>query len=301
MKKVTFKKDTITMAGHLYLPEDFSESKIYPAIVCSHPGGGVKEQTSGLYAQKLAEQGFVTLAFDAAYQGESGGEPRLKEDPNSRVEDIIFVVDYLQTLRFVDKEKIGALGVCAGGGYTIEAAKVDRRIKAVISVSGADFGAVVRRGWLGKSPSSMIEGLLQTVAQQRTAEANGAKVAMAPYASEKADNHEIPELNEGYEYYRTSRAMHPNSPSYMTLTSMGKLMSFDTYANIETLLKQPTLIVAGSKAGTRWISNEWHQKIQGKKKLVIIEGASHFDLYDIPQYVDAAMKEITLFAKEYIS
>ncbi|MFC9471916.1 alpha/beta hydrolase [Nocardia sp. NPDC056952] len=152
MQNIEFSNARITMAGDLFLPENFSADQYYPAIVCVHPGGGVKEQTAGLYAEKLAAQGFVTLAFDASHQGESGGIPRRLEDPFARVEDIRAAVDYLSILDFVDADRIGAFGVCAGGGYAIDATKTDRRIKAVGTVSPVDIGATFRKGWDGSLP-----------------------------------------------------------------------------------------------------------------------------------------------------
>lgn len=144
---ISFKNNNIDMAGNLYLPKSFSEGSKYPAIVSVHPGGGVKEQTAGLYAQKLAEQGFVTLAFDASHQGASRGMPRLLDDPMRRVADIYSAVDYLTTLGYVDANRIGALGICAGSGTAVKAASLERRIKAVATVSAVDVGAAVRKGW----------------------------------------------------------------------------------------------------------------------------------------------------------
>lgn len=150
MSKVTFKNLNglgISIAAVINVPENFDESKPYPAIVVSHPGGGVKEQTAGTYAKKLSEHGFVTIAFDASFQGESTGEPRQLESPHIRTEDVSAVIDYLTTLDYVDNERIGAMGICAGAGYTANAAINDRRIKAVGTVSMVNIGQMFRNGW----------------------------------------------------------------------------------------------------------------------------------------------------------
>lgn len=149
MKSVTFPNGPIKVAGNLYLPKDFSKDRSYVPIVVVHPAGGVKEQTAGLYAAKLADEGFVALAYDASYQGESGGQPRQEEDPYARVEDIRAAVDYLTTLGFVDQQRICVLGICSGGGYAINAAMTDRRIKAVGTVSAINLGAMYRAGYEG--------------------------------------------------------------------------------------------------------------------------------------------------------
>jgi hypothetical protein len=146
MQSTTFPNGPITMAGNLFLPEDFDPNGSYPAIVTVHPGGGVKEQTVGLYAKKLAEQGFVALAFDASYQGESGGEPHFSEFPSARTEDIRRAVDFLSVHPDVDPERIGALGICAGGGYTVNVSQTEMRIKAVAGVSTFNLGAARRDG-----------------------------------------------------------------------------------------------------------------------------------------------------------
>ncbi|UXR64691.1 alpha/beta hydrolase [Bdellovibrio bacteriovorus] len=238
------------------------------------------------------------MAFDAAYQGASGGEPRQKEDPNSRSTDVSFAVDYLQSLPYVDADNIAGLGVCAGGGYTLEAAKRDHRIKAVVTISGADYGAVLRRGWEGHGDPTSATGLLNAVAQSRKAEAMGTKPAMAQYIPEKLEDIVLAELKEGHEYYKTPRCMHPNSQGNMTFSSLANIVAFDTTANLSALLMQPTLMIAGSKAGTLWISKEWNNLIKGKKQLVQIEGASHFDLYD--RKAEEVTKAIIPFLKEYL-
>lgn len=140
-ERVSYLKMGLKIAGLIFKPENFDKNKKYPAIIITHPGGGVKEQCSSLYGWNLAKQGFVTLAFDASYQGESEGTPRYLEDPTSRVEDIRAGIDYLVSLAFVDEEKIGAMGICAGGGYTLAVAQTDLRIKAVAGVCAWNVGA----------------------------------------------------------------------------------------------------------------------------------------------------------------
>lgn len=147
---VYFQNGPWKMAGNLYFPKNIENGKKYPAIITVHPGGGVKEQTSGLYAKKLAEQGFITLAYDASHQGDSEGMPRYLENPTERVEDIRSAVDYLTTLPQVDAEKIGVFGICAGGGYALSAAQTEHRIKAVATASAVDIGTTFRQGWNGK-------------------------------------------------------------------------------------------------------------------------------------------------------
>lgn len=186
-RHVNFKNGQIIMAGNLYLPDNFNEKKQYPTIIVTHPGGGVKEQTASLYAQKLAKKGFITLAFDASHQGESGGEPRFLENPTERVEDIRSGVDYLTTLKFVDQNRIAALGICAGGGYSINAAMTEHRIKAVGTVSAVDIGLGFRKGWYGDGTLSDQLKLLDEVAKQRTLEANGAEPLYINYVPEKID------------------------------------------------------------------------------------------------------------------
>ena len=145
-QSVNFKSKTNLLTAHLYTPEQFDESKTYPAITVCHPGGGVKEQTAGMYAEKLAEFGYVTVVYDASHQGESEGSPKYLEDPFARTEDVRASVDYLTTLDFVDNGRIGGLGICAGGGYTVSAARTERRIKTLATVSMVDIGALFRKG-----------------------------------------------------------------------------------------------------------------------------------------------------------
>src|SRR6218665_2238550 len=284
------------MAGNLYLPLDFNDTKKYTAIITVHPGGGVKEQTSGLYAQKMAEQGYVALAFDASHQGESEGLPRFLENPTERVEDIKSAVDYLATLKFVEAEKIGLIGICAGGGYSINAAQTDKRIKAIAVASPVSTGN--KKGWDGKTPVSEALATLQAVAKQRTAEANGAEPIYVNYVPEKPEASTPNDLVEAHDYYRTPRAQHPNSTNQLLFTSLEKMLAFEAFANIEAFITQPILVVVGSKAGSRWQGEEIYKKAKSQKELKVIDGATHMDLYDIPKYVNqvaGAMK--TFFGK----
>lgn len=299
MEKVTFNNNGVTMVGNLYYHEHMDRTKKYPAIVCTHAAGMVKEQASGLYAQKLSEQGFITLAFDASHQGESGGEPRFLEAPAERVEDIKAAVDYLTTLPFVDADKIGAFGICAGSGYSIQAATTERRIKAVAGTSGTDAGAAIREGWLGDQPAAVQLQILDMVSKERTAVANGAKPTYGNYVPEGVDPKAPVTMNEAYEYYRTPRCQKPNSQNKVLLLSLDKVMAFDAFKNMETLLTQPLLMVVGSKSDAMYLTDRAISKATSSvsKEKFVIEGATHVDLYDKPQFVDQAVKKMAEFYK----
>ncbi len=187
MEAITFPNGPISMAGNLYLPADFDPRGSYAAIVTVHPGGGVKEQTAALYASKMAEHGFVALAFDASFQGDSGGEPHFLEDRAARVEDVRAAVDCLQTLDYIDAERIGVLGICAGGACGVNATMTDHRIKAVTTVSCLNIGPGYRKGWYHTDLDSAVVPTLEAAAKQRTAEAKGAEVALIPYVPAEPD------------------------------------------------------------------------------------------------------------------
>ena len=293
-RPVTFKNLNLKMAGLIFSPADLDESKKYPAIVVVHPGGGIKEQTASVYAYRLAQRGYVTLAFDASHQGASEGLPRQLEDPTKRVEDVRSAVDYVTTLPFVDKEQIGALGICAGGGYAINATQTERRIKAVATVSAVDFGEGVRRGWRANLPVSERIKILQAVATQRTAEANGATPMLVSYVPDTVEGVTEPDMVEASEYYRLSnRWLHPNSGNRFLNSSFDKLIAFSAFGQIDTLLTQPLLMIAGSEAGSRWQSERAVEMAKGSKELFIVQGATHMTLYD--RDVPKAMPKITEF------
>ena len=191
---------TISLSAVIYFPPKFDETRQYQAIVLSHPGGGVKEQTAGTYAKKLAEKGFVTIAYDASYQGESGGEPRQLENPYIRTEDISAVIDYLTTLSYVDNTRIGAMGICAGAGYTANAAIQDRRIKAIGTVSAVNIGSIFRNGWENNVKSIDALPYVEAGSNARTSDISSGEYAIMPLAPMKesdAPNEELRQANAG--------------------------------------------------------------------------------------------------------
>ena len=296
---VTFMNNNLKMAGNLYLPSGMDKDKKYSAIVVVHPGGGVKEQTAGLYAQKLAESGFVALAFDASYQGESEGEPRFLDNPMNRVGDIYCAVDYLVTLPYVDNERIGGMGICAGSGATVKAAMSERRIKALVTVSAVDVGAANRRGWDGKGSGDDLISTLEAVAKQRTAEAKGAEPVYVAYVPEVGDLLAPKDLQEAAEYYRTPRGQYPTSTNKLLFSGLSYGILFDGFGQADKLLTQPLLIIAGSEAGSLWHSQELHAKAASREKeLFIIKGATHMDLYDGNEYVSQISEKMKAFFDE---
>lgn len=292
VRKVSFlRSNNIILVGNMFLPKDFDATRRYPSILSVHPAGSVKEQSAGLYAHRLAERGFVTLAFDAAYAGESGGTPHYSEAPYERVEDIRYAIDYLVTLPFIDEHRIGALGICAGGGYVIATAPTDRRIRSVAGVSAADIGAANRESWLrGRTVKEQI-ALLEDVSAQRTREARGEEL-MKVYMCPEPTAETAPSFREGYDYYRTARAWHPRADNYYLRRSQATKMAFSAIENIY-LLTQPVLLIVGGKADSDWQTERFYNALPGTdKEVFVIEESSHIELYDHPEYVNRAVKKI---------
>lgn len=300
MEKASFHNGPIRIAANLHLPPDFDRTRAYPAIVCVHPGSSVKEQTSGLYAAQMARLGYVAVAFDASYQGESGGEPRNLEDPYARVEDIRCAVDFLCSLDFVDAERIGVLGVCAGGGYSVNAAMTEHRIKAVGVVVAVNIGRAQRAG--DGTPGAAIR-TLEAVAAERTKEARGAPPLMVnwlPDTPEDRDAAGITGLDtcEAVDYYRTPRGFCATATNRLLFRSMDRLLGFDAFNLVEELLTQPIQIIVGNRVGEFGSYEEGlrlHERIRSPKTLSIIENASHYDLYDQPAYVEQAVARLAEF------
>lgn len=287
----------IQIAANVYTPADYDPAKTYPAVVVAHPNGGVKEQVAGLYAQRLAEQGYIAITADAAYQGASGGMPRSVDKPANRIEDIHGMADYLSQYPGVDKERIGLLGICGGGGYSLKAAQTDKRFKALATLSMFDSGLVRRNGYQDSQLTTVQERLKQAT-DARTREVTTGEVSYSGDAN--LTDEQIAKLpfelyRQGYEYYWKTHA-HPNSTFRYTTSSLLDLMNFDAQSNME-LINQPLLMMAGTKADSRYMTESAFKKATGtaNKELFLIEGATHIETYWVPRYVDQAMSRIDAF------
>lgn len=260
--------------------------------------GGVKEQTSGLYAQQLAKRGFATLAYDASHYGESGGLPRDLENPSDRVQDIRSAIGYLASLPQIDASRIGTLGICAGGGYTLHEAQNDLRVRAVAGVVTYDIGDATRNGIEGLPvTASHRTKLMQSVDEQLNKEASGAPVLVEQLLpSRDTLNDSTPNfVREATDYYLTPRGAHPNAHNRYVVTSPGLHIAYYPLEHIDLISPRPVLLIAGEKAETRKFSQQAYDRSKKPKELIIIPGASHFDLYDKPQFVNPALNKLAEF------
>ena len=299
---VTYKLNGIDIAANVYTPANYDASKKYPAITIAHPNGGIKEQTAGLYAQRLAEQGYITITADAAYQGASGGEPRHIDKPKFRTEDISGMADYISQYPGVDANRIGALGICGGGGYTLKAAQSDKRFKAVATLSMFNSGEVRRNGFMN-SQVNTIQERLKNASDARKQEADGGKILYSGVASitdEEIAKTTTDLYREGYEYYYRTHS-HPNSTFLYTTSSLMDLMTWDATDQIE-LINQPLLMISGSKADTKYMTDEAFIKATNakNKELFLIDGATHIQTYWKPEYVSRAVNKLIEFFGTYL-
>lgn len=296
---VTYKIKDIPIAANVYTPPNFDATKKYPALVIAHPNGGVKEQVAGLYAQRLAEQGYITITADAAYQGGSGGTPRYVDKPSNRIEDIFAMCDFISQYKGVDATKIALLGICGGGGYSLKAAQADKRFKAVATVSMFNSGVVRRNGFMNSQVSTIQERLAKA-SDARALEAAGGEVLYANNSNTPLTDEQIAKLpfdlyREGYIYYGKTHA-HPNSSGKYTLSSLMDLMTFDASSNMD-LINQPLLMIAGSKADTYYMTDDAFGKATNAKtkELFLINGATHIETYWKPEYVTQAVHKLVNF------
>jgi hypothetical protein len=284
-EEVRFKnKYGITVAAHLYLSKDIDTSKKYPAIIIGTPYGGVKEQGAGIYAQNLAQRGFVAMAFDESYNGESGGEPRHISSPDLFVEDFSAAVDFIGTRDFVDREKIGAIGICGSGAFSVTAAQVDPRIKAVATASMYDMSRMLRKGWMDSmTDEQRAETLVQLGEQRWNDFENGTPLLPEGFPREPADS--VPEeldpiTSEFFEYYAMKRGFHINAAAAFTVTSTMSFMNFPLLNYIDTISPRPILFIIGENAHSRYFSEDAYEMAAEPKELYIVPGARHIDLYD---------------------
>ncbi len=299
---VTYKLNGLDIAANVYTPANYDPDKKYPTVVVAHPNGGVKEQVAGLYAQRLAEQGYITITADAAYQGASGGMPRQVDKPANRIEDIHGMADFITQYAGVDASRLGVLGLCGGGGYSLKAAQTDKRFKSVATLSMFNSGRVRRNGYMDSQLSSIQERLKQA-SDARAKEAAGGEILYAGDAN--LTDEQIAKLpfdlyRQGYEYYWKTYA-HPNSTFKYTMSSLLDLMNFDAASNMD-LIDQPLLMMAGSKADSLYMTQDaFKEATKAKdKELYLIDGATHIETYWKPEYVNQAMGKLTQFFEKYL-
>ncbi|MGE4442381.1 MAG: alpha/beta hydrolase [Desulfomicrobium sp.] len=274
----------ITLSADMYMPKNMDKSKKYPALVIGTPYGGVKEQGAGIYAQTMAERGFVAIAFDESYNGESGGEPRHISSPEIFSEDFSAGVDFLGTRPFVDRNRIGVIGICGSSAFALKAAQVDHRIKAIATASMYDMSRVIRNGWEDSMSAEERNKVLDELGEQRWKDfENGSPMLPEGFPSKPTTS--IPEgldpiSSEFWEYYAMERGHHPRSHGPFTATSDMAFMNFPLMNYVEDISPRPILFIMGEKAHSRYFTEDAYKMAKEPKELVIVPGARHIDLYD---------------------
>ena len=285
-RKVSFKNQYgMKVVGNLFVPKNLGKSAKAPAIVVGHPMGAVKEQSSNLYAQKLAEQGFVTLSLDLSFWGESEGKTRNLVAPEIYAEDFNAAVDFLGTRAFVDRNRIGALGICGSGSFVISAAKIDPRIKAVATVSMYDMGAAARNGLKKSVTVEQRRQMIAAAAEQRYVEFTGGETQYVGGTTHELTAQTDPVQREFFDFYRTPRGEFTpksSSPQQTTKPTLTSVVRFTNYYPLERIEEfgRPLLFITGTEAHSREFSEDAYQRAAEPKEIVRIPGAGHVDLYD---------------------
>jgi fermentation-respiration switch protein FrsA (DUF1100 family) len=287
MQRVSFQNQyQMEVVGNLFIPNDLNRNEGSPAIVVGHPMGAVKEQSANLYATKMAEKGFVTLSIDLPFWGESEGQPRQVVSPDLYAEAFSAAVDYLGTQAFVDRERIGAIGICGSGSFVISAAKIDPRLKAIATVSMYNMGAVSRHALNHSQTLEQRKQVIAEAAEQRYVEFTGGDIEYTGGTVHELTEDTHPIQREFYDFYRTPRGeftpegSSPELTTHPTLTSNIKFMNFYPFEDIETVSPRPMLFISGDQAHSREFSEDAYERAAEPKELVWVEGAGHVDLYD---------------------
>lgn len=287
LQKATFKTQyRMNVAGNLFIPNDLDRNARNPAIVVGHPMGAVKEQSASLYATKMAEQGFVAMSIDLPFWGESDGQPRNLVSPDVYAEAFSAAVDFLGTRPFVDRDRIGAIGICGSGSFVIGAAKIDPRMRAIATVSMYDMGAANRNGLRNGVTIEQRKQIIAAAAEQRCVEFTGGETQYTSGTVHELTATSTPVEREFYDFYRTPRGEYtpkgqsPLLTTHPTLTSNVKFMNFYPFNDIETISPRPMLFITGDQAHSREFSEDAYRRAAEPKELHIVPGAGHVDLYD---------------------
>lgn len=271
----------IEIAADLYVSNGLDKSVQHSALVIGPPYGGAKEQGPGVYANELARRGFVVIAFDPSYNGESSGEPRHVASPDIFAEDFSAGVDYLGTLPYVDRERIGAVGICGSGAFALTAAQVDTRIKAIATSVMYDISRFVRNGWQDSQTAEERRAGLENIAVQRWADVDAGSPALTPVFPKEFKPVSLdPITAEFHEYYVADRGHHPRSIGGFTVTSNLAHINFGPLAHLTDIAPRPVLLITGEHAHSRYFSDTVYEQAAEPKELVVVPGARHIDLYD---------------------
>lgn len=305
VRKVSFKNQyNMKVVGNLFIPKDLNQNIKNPAIIVGHPMGAVKEQSANLYATKMAEQGFVTLSLDLSFWGESEGQPRNVVLPDIYAEDFSAAVDFLGTRSFVDRERIGVIGICGSGGFAISAAKIDPRMKAIATVSMYDMGAATRDALNHSLTLEQRKQIIEEAAEQRYAEFLGGETKYTGGTVHELNEDTHPIQREFFDFYRTPRGeftpkgSSPKLTTHPTLTSNVKFMNFYPFNDIETISPRPMLFITGDQAHSKEFSEDAYNRAAEPKELYYVPGAGHVDLYDRVNLIP--FDKLTAFFSKYL-
>ena len=305
VQKVTFKNQyNMKVAGNLFIPKAMSKNTKNPAIIVGHPMGAVKEQSANLYATKMAEQGFVTLSLDLSFWGESAGQPRNVVSPDIYAEDFSAAVDFLGTQPFVDKERIGVIGICGSGSFTVSAAKIDPRMKAIATVSMYDMGSANRNALNHSLTLEQRKAIIAEAAEQRYVEFKGGETKYTSGTVHELNEDTHPIQREFFDFYRTPRgeftpkSSSPKLTTHPTLTSNTKFMNFYPFNDIETISPRPMLFITGDQAHSKEFSEDAYKRAVEPKELYYVPGAGHVDLYDRVNLIP--FDKLTSFFSQYL-